>query len=76
VKLGHILNRVHNPFGLNYTPGAFFNSWPFYCRHSLPAVFVDEKTGVQAIHNIAPDLPQKSGKHNNVGRDCEYNKTC
>jgi hypothetical protein len=45
-------------------------------RHSLPAVFVDEKLGGQAIQNIAPDLPSKFGKHNNVGRDCEYNKTC
>lgn len=41
---------------------------------SLITVSVDEKPGVQAIQNIAPDLPPKPGKHKNVGRDYEYKR--
>lgn len=37
----------------------------------LVTVSVDEKPGVQAIQNIAPDLPPKPGKHKSVGRDYE-----
>ena len=37
-------------------------------------VSVDEKPGVQAIANIAPDLPPKLGKHKTVGRDYEYKR--
>jgi transposase len=37
-------------------------------------VSVDEKPGVQAIQNIAPDLPPKPAKHKNVGRDYEYKR--
>lgn len=37
-------------------------------------VSVDEKPGVQAINNIAPDLPPKPGQHRNVGRDYEYKR--
>ncbi|MCF6239594.1 MAG: IS630 family transposase, partial [Candidatus Marinimicrobia bacterium] len=37
-------------------------------------VSVDEKPGVQAIANIAPDLPPKPGKHKTVGRDYEYKR--
>jgi transposase len=32
----------------------------------------DEKPGIQAIQNTAPDLPPVSGKHTTVGRDHEY----
>lgn len=32
----------------------------------------DEKPGIQAIENTAPDLPPVSGKHPAVGRDHEY----
>lgn len=32
----------------------------------------DEKPGIQAIENTAPDLPPVSGKHSAVGRDHEY----
>lgn len=32
----------------------------------------DEKPGMQAIENAAPDLPPVSGKHPTVGRDHEY----
>lgn len=32
----------------------------------------DEKPGIQAIENTAPDLPPVSGKHATVGRDHEY----
>ena len=39
---------------------------------------VDEKPGVQAIANTAPDLPPVAGKHPTVGRDYEYKRmgTC
>ena len=32
----------------------------------------DEKPGIQAIENTAPDLPPVPGKHSAVGRDPEY----
>ena len=35
---------------------------------------VDEKPGVQAIKNIAPDLPPKPGVHKTVSRDYEYKR--
>ncbi|KXW57052.1 IS630 family transposase [Ferrovum myxofaciens] len=35
-------------------------------------VSVDEKPGVQAIQNTAPDLPPVPGRHAEVGRDYEY----
>lgn len=35
-------------------------------------VCVDEKPGVQAIANTAPDLPPIPGKHNQIARDHEY----
>jgi transposase len=41
---------------------------------SIITVSVDEKPGVQAIQNIAPDLPPKPAKHKNVGRDYEYKR--
>ncbi len=41
-------------------------------------VSVDEKPGVQAIANTAPDLPPVAGEHPAVGRDYEYKRlgTC
>jgi transposase len=40
---------------------------------SLVAVLsYDEKPGIQAIQNTAPDLPPKPGKHPCLGRDYEY----
>src|ERR1700680_4886597 len=41
-------------------------------------VSVDEKPGLQAIANTAPDLPPVPGKHPQVGRDHEYKRlgTC
>jgi len=41
-------------------------------------VSVDEKPGVQAIANTAPDLPPVPGKHPTIGRDYEYKRlgTC
>ncbi len=41
-------------------------------------VSVDEKPGVQAIANVAPDLPPKPGRHPCVARDYEYKRlgTC
>ena len=37
-------------------------------------VSIDEKPGVQAIKNIAPDLPPVAGKHSRIGRDYEYKR--
>lgn len=34
----------------------------------------DEKPGIQAIENTAPDRPPLPGKHPNVGRDYEYRR--
>lgn len=41
-------------------------------------VSVDEKPGLQAIANTAPDLPPVPGKHSGLGRDHEYKRlgTC
>ena len=41
-------------------------------------ISVDEKPGVQAISNTAPDLPPVPGKHPTVARDHEYKRlgTC
>jgi hypothetical protein len=41
-------------------------------------VSVDEKPGLQAIANTAPDLPPVPGEHPHVGRDHEYKRlgTC
>ncbi len=47
------------------------------CADTPPAVItvsVDEKPGVQAIKNIAPDLPPKPKQHPRVGRDYEYKR--
>jgi transposase len=45
---------------------------------SVITVSVDEKPGLQAIANTAPDLPPVPGKHPHVGRDHEYKRlgTC
>lgn len=43
----------------------------------IPAVItvsIDEKPGVQAIENTAPDLPPRPGQHPSVGRDHEYKR--
>ncbi len=37
-------------------------------------VSIDEKPGVQAIANTAPDLPPVAGKHSSVARDYEYKR--
>lgn len=41
---------------------------------AMITVSVDEKPGVQAIANIAPDLPPKPGEYKTVGRDYEYKR--
>lgn len=38
----------------------------------MVVVSYDEKPGIQAIENTAPDLPPVPGKHSTVGRDYEY----
>jgi hypothetical protein len=47
-------------------------------RISLVTVPVDEKPGLQAIANTAPDLPPVPGQHAGIGRDHEYKRlgTC
>src|SRR6266404_2818789 len=47
-------------------------------RPPIITVSVDEKPGLQAIANTAPDLPPVPGKHPDVGRDHEYKRlgTC
>jgi transposase len=44
----------------------------------MVTVSVDEKPGLQAIANTAPDLPPVPGKHPAIGRDHEYRRlgTC
>jgi transposase len=39
---------------------------------ALITVSLDEKPGVQAIENTAPDLPPRAGSHASWGRDYEY----
>lgn len=41
---------------------------------SIITVSIDEKPGVQAIQNIAPDLPPKPEVHKSVSRDYEYKR--
>ena len=41
---------------------------------SVITVSIDEKPGVQAIQNVAPDLPPKPGAYKGVGRDYEYKR--
>lgn len=44
----------------------------------LVTVSIDEKPGLQAIANTAPDLPPTPGQHSTIGRDHEYKRlgTC
>lgn len=42
--------------------------------HLIYTVSVDEKPGVQALANIAPDLPPVPDKHPTVSRDYEYKR--
>jgi len=41
---------------------------------TIITVSVDEKPGVQALGNTAPDLPPQPGKHPKLGRDYEYKR--
>ena len=41
---------------------------------SVITVSVDEKPGLQALANTAPDLPPVPGQHSTVGRDHEYRR--
>jgi hypothetical protein len=57
------------------------NQQPRSSAEPLPQVItvsVDEKPGVQAIANTAPDLPPVPGQHPTLGRDHEYERlgTC
>jgi transposase len=65
---------------LVYQEVALHNSTP--SREGVPpqvvTVSVDEKPGLQAIANTAPDLPPVPGRHPTVARDHEYQRlgTC
>lgn len=41
---------------------------------TIITVSVDEKPGLQAIANTAPDLPPQPGRHPRLGRDHEYKR--
>jgi transposase len=41
---------------------------------AMVTVSVDEKPGVQALGNAAPDLPPQPGQHPQMGRDHEYKR--
>lgn len=47
-------------------------AWKGSGRPTVITVSVDEKPGVQAIANTAPDLPPVAGKHPSIARDHEY----
>jgi len=42
--------------------------------NKIITVSVDEKPGIQAIKNIAPDLPPEPGSHAQIRRDYEYKR--
>jgi transposase len=42
--------------------------------HFIAYLSYDEKPGIQAIENTAPDLPPVPGKHTCIGRDYEYKR--
>ena len=42
--------------------------------NNIITLSVDEKPGIQAIKNIAPDLPPKPAKHRYMARDHEYKR--
>ena len=56
---------VQNQAGIGETPGVM----PF-----IVTVSIDEKPGVQALENTAPDLPPVPEEHPAVGRDYEYKR--
>ena len=43
-------------------------------KHKIVTLSYDEKPGIQAIQNIAPDLPPVPGKHKSYSRDSEYKR--
>lgn len=43
-------------------------------NNKIITVSVDEKPGIQAIENVAPDLPPVPGKYTQTGRDYEYKR--
>jgi len=43
-------------------------------RRTTYTVSVDEKPGVQALANVAPDRPPVPGRHAEIGRDYEYKR--
>jgi transposase len=45
-----------------------------HSKNNIITLSVDEKPGIQAIKNIAPDLPPKPGKYCHMARDHEYKR--
>src|SRR5208282_747026 len=60
---------VYQEVALQNQPGE-----PAILPLKVVTVSVDEKPGVQAIANTAPDLPPVPGKHPTVSRDHEYKR--
>lgn len=58
---------------LTYQEINFQNDHPDL-KSKVITVSVDEKPGIQAIKNIAPDLPPVPGQHPQTGRDYEYKR--
>jgi len=42
--------------------------------NKIITVSIDEKPGIQAIKNVAPDLPPKPGQYSQMGRDHDYKR--
>ena len=57
---------------LVYQEVALQNAGQGHLQPMVVTVSVDEKPGVQAIANTAPDLPPVAGKHTTFARDHEY----
>jgi transposase len=57
---------------LVYQKVALQNAGQGHLQPMVVTVSVDEKPGVQAIANTAPDLPPVAGKHTTFARDHEY----
>ncbi len=78
-KVRYYLERRDPDFDLKmrevlmvYQEVALQNAGGSVSGQAVITVSVDEKPGVQAIANTAPDLPPVPGKHRTIARDHEY----
>lgn len=67
-KMKEVL-MVYQEVAMQHPPAGAAETTP-----SIITVSIDEKPGVQAIENTAPDLPPVPEKHPTVGRDHEYKR--